>query len=101
MIVNTIVIIMQLFIVYLQYRNFVTYHKTNGANRTRVIMLLCTLLLVIHSVNHFTYRPMWTLLIYSTLVIQLYEGYKFIWDYLKTLKLIKWVLNRLTTNSER
>lgn len=86
MIVNSIVVIMQLFIAFLQYRNYVTYHKSNGANQTRIIMALCTFFLIIHSISHFSYGPMWSLLICSAFGVQLYEGYKFIWNHLKKLK---------------
>lgn len=78
-VVNTVVILLLAYQVFLQLRNFFKYHLTNGANRQRVIMFICAVILLVHAARHYQYRPMYFLLFYTLLQLWLYDGYGFFW----------------------
>lgn len=75
MILNITIIILQLYIVALQLSNFFKYKETNGANRQRILMFLCALLMLAHAVHSVHNHPMWFLFGVTIIGIQLYDGY--------------------------
>lgn len=78
--VNSLVVTCQMYIIFLQGRNFFLYRLKNGANRQRWMMFLAGICLFCHSVIHFKYEPMYFLLTCSLIGVHIYEGYKYLWQ---------------------
>lgn len=85
MIVNFIILIVQLYILFLQVRNFLKFHLVNGANKRRWLMIIIGALMTCHVIRNIHAPSMWFLLAVTLLGVYLYDGYNFIWDKIKRI----------------
>lgn len=76
---NWLTLILQLYIVFLQSRNFITFKATNGANQKRILMFACALLMIGHILRHINNPPMYFLMMVTLIGVQLYDGYRQAW----------------------
>lgn len=75
--INILILLIQLYIIFLQVLNFLNYRMTNGANKKRIVMFLCAIAMLGHIIRHIHDPAMWFLLAISLLGIILYEGLNF------------------------
>lgn len=76
-VINTLILLIQLYIIFLQVLNFLNYRLVNGANKKRIVMFLCAIAMLGHIIRHIHDPAMWFLLTVSLLGVILYEGLDF------------------------